>query len=70
MFDILFLKLGVKKVIQTICKPNAVMPDGIGDEDKGDNNEAFEGQSSWSVLGFEEAVVDGLEEQFEVWHLG
>jgi len=67
--DILILKLGVKKVIQTICKPNAVMPDGIGDKDEGDDEESFESQPSRGMFGFEEAVIDGLEKQFEVWHI-
>jgi hypothetical protein len=45
------------------------MPDGISDENEGNNEETLEGESSWSMVGFEETAVDRFEEQLEIWHL-
>lgn len=68
LFNILLPEIWVKKFIQSVCESDAVMPDGIGDENEGDNEETFESEPSRRVFGFEKAVVDRFKEQLEIWH--
>ncbi len=56
----------IKKVIQTIRKPDAELPDRVNQEDEQENEEAFGGKPAGGSFGFEETDVECFKEKLEV----